>query len=144
MLIPFAEFGAVLVDEEAKVCEGGWFPAEGVVEGNVLGRGDEPFLDVVSSRTIGGWRRGLAYLATDNVCDLHQMIVYHVRKVIRRIPVRLHENEIFLLNLLLERAVGGVNEAGGTKLFRIQTHNMRLTRSSSLVRLLGRDGPAGA
>lgn len=37
---------------------------------------------------------GLTYLATDYVADLHQVVVHHVRQVVGRKSVRLHNNLI--------------------------------------------------
>lgn len=46
-VVALTELGAVVADEEAEVGKGRGGPAKGFVEGEVLGRGDEPFL--------GGW-----------------------------------------------------------------------------------------
>lgn len=88
----------------------------------------------------GGW----THFTTNNVRNLHEMVVHDVGEVIRRIPVRLHEHKVLLGLLLLERPVDGVSELGGAEARRVEADHVRLPRGSAAVRLRAGDGTAGA
>lgn len=124
--IPFAELGAVIVDKKTKVGKRRHFPAKRFIQGNVLWRGDEPFL------------------AANDVCDFHQVVVDDVGKVVRRIAVRLYQDKVLFTIFLLKRAVDGVTRLWAAKLVAAEAHYMRLASVCTALGLSIANGAAGA
>lgn len=76
------------------------------------------------------------------MCDIHEMVIHHVCKMIRRIPISLHENKILLGLLLLEGPVDGVLEPRRPETARVETNNVILAGRGPGVRLGAGDGAA--
>lgn len=86
--------------------------------------------------------KGNTHLATDDMCDLHEMVIHHVCKMIRRIPISLHENKILLGLLLLKGPVDGVLEPRRPETARVETNNVSLAGRSPGIRLGPGNGAA--
>lgn len=86
--------------------------------------------------------KGDTHLSTDNMGDLHEMVIHHVCKMIRRIPISLHENKILLGLLLLEGPVDGVFEPRCPETTRVEANNVILAGCGPGVRLGAGDGAA--
>ena len=76
--VSLAELVTVLVDEEADVGELWGRPTEGLVHGDVLGGAGHPFA------------------SSDNVRDLHEVVVHYVGEMVCREAVGLKENWVFI------------------------------------------------
>lgn len=78
------------------------------------------------------------------MCDVHEMVVNHVRKMVHWISIGLHKHKVFFRVLLLERSIYGVPEVWCSKATRVKSHNMRLALSSSFIGLGTRDRATSA
>lgn len=74
--------------------------------------------------------------------DFHQMVINHIRQMIRGESICLHQDEVFLHILLLESPVNGIMELRPTKLVTLEANHMRLSVLCSSVRLGGIYGAA--
>lgn len=80
--LPFGQLGAVLVDEEREVSEGGRPPAQRAVHQQVFGRGNEPLgssqhvadLHVVVIHNVG------EVIGGKSVCFHHDWVAFHLRR----------------------------------------------------------------
>lgn len=87
-------------------------PPKGFVESYVFGSRNEPFLPRLSAfhAPLSDEIRCRTYLSTDDMADLHKMVIHHIREMIRGEPISLHEDKVLLILLLLVRAINGVAE----------------------------------
>lgn len=125
VVVALAQLLAVLSAEEAGVGEGGRGPVEGVVEGDVLGRGDEP---------LG---------ASDDVGDVHEVVVDDVGEVVGRVAVSLDEDEVVLVLALLVVAVDAVDE-GGAAALSVEADDVGFAGGGAAFGLGDGDGAAGS
>lgn len=72
------------------------------------------------------------------------MVINDIGKMIRRIPVRLHQHKVLLGLLLLKRPVDGVLELGCAKEARVEAHDVSFPGRGTGVGLGAREGAAGA
>lgn len=71
--------------------------------------------------------------------DAHEMVIYHVGKVVGGIPVGLHDDEMGLRISLLVEAIDNVTHSGRLRLA-LKPHRVRVARRSALRRLSWWDG----
>lgn len=90
--ISLAELLTFLVDEKRDMTKLRGLPFEGVVQGDVHRSRGHPFLD--SQRCPEPLEK--TYCASDNVGNLHAMVIDHVGKMIGRMPVRLEQDWIII------------------------------------------------
>ena len=90
--LPLGQLAAVPVQEQRQVGEGRRAPAQGAVQQQVLGGGDEP---------LG---------APQHVADAHEVVVHHVGQVVGGEAVRLHDHGVALH---LQGGGGGARGRGG-------------------------------
>lgn len=76
------------------------------------------------------------------MCDLHQVIVNHVGKMIRRKAISLQEDEVVLGVLLLKAAVDNITYGKASKDVALEAYDMALTLSGSTISLARVDGAA--
>ena len=76
--LPLGQLAAVPVQQQGQVGEDGRAPAQGAVQQQVLGGGDEP---------LG---------APQHVADAHVVVVHHVGQVVGGEAVRLHDHGVAL------------------------------------------------
>lgn len=112
--------------------------------------GYEPFLEGVkrfiasAMKQLGSRARGVrAYLAPNNMCDFHQVIIDNVGKVICRKSVRLDKNEIFFRVLFPKASINRVLEHGPSKEIGSEAYDVGLAASSTIIRLRVINGAAG-
>jgi hypothetical protein len=137
--VAFAELGAARRCEQRRMGVGRRGPAQGLVEGNVLGGRDEPFLrEVVLSATKaplppdpGG---PITYHAADDMGDFHEVVVDHVCEVVGREAIRLEEDEVVLVFQLGVLPVDEILE-GDARLRWPEANDVRLAGVGSLLRV---------
>lgn len=78
--------------------------------------------------------------ASNNMGDLHEVVIDNIGKVVRRESVRLDEDEIALILVLLVMPVDGISERR-TPLAAEPDH-VALATGSTTCRLVGRDAAA--
>lgn len=88
-------------------------PAKGLVESDVLWCRNEPFLKGFVSLLQGNNNNHQAaceflYLATNNMSNLHEVVIDDTSKVVSREPIRFQNNKVFFILFLLELAVDGI------------------------------------
>ena len=85
---------------------------------------------------------GIAYGTSDDVGDVHQVVIYNIGKVIRRESIALDEDKVLLVLLLLVPPVDPVHKRGRDS--SPEAYYVRLSPRSPVGRLLGGDVTAGA
>lgn len=70
------------LEKQRNVCELGWFQVKSLIENDVFGCGGDPFLP------------------TNDMRDLHCVVIDYVRKMVGREPIGLHENLVFHLSVI--------------------------------------------
>lgn len=74
--------------------------------------------------------------------DLHEMIVHNIRKMVGRKAISFHKHKVLFGLLLLKGAIDSILELWRTEAARVQSNNVSLALSGSLIRLGARDGSA--
>jgi hypothetical protein len=80
--------------------------------------------------------------ASDNVGDLHEVVINDIGKMVCRKPICLHENEVALVLVLLVVPIHGIRERRAT--LTAESDDMALATRSTARRLVGRDAAAGS
>ena len=85
----------------------------------------------------------MTYRASNDVCDVHQMIVNDIGKMVGWKTVRLDENKVILVLPLLETAVRQIDKARSRDgVVSLEAYDMLLAAGSAFVGFISTDCPA--
>jgi hypothetical protein len=145
VVVSLAQLLARIICEKADVEELWWRPLERIIQSNVLGGRDEPFLRECISLTAMHFIKKYiyqTYSAPDDMGNFHQVIVDYIRKVVRGESIALDEDKVVFLLLLLVPAINTVYK--GESISTLEPDDMGFSLGRSLGRLFRGYVSAGA
>lgn len=109
--VAFAEFLAVLINQQTQMTELWGSPAKSIVELDVFGCRNEPFLVACVSPVDPKGVCLFTYSAPDHMRDLHVFIVHHIGEVISRKSISLDDDVVIFKLLFPEVVVDDVSHS---------------------------------
>ena len=143
-MVSLAQLLARIICEKADVEELRWRPLERIIQSNVLGGRDEPFLREFISLTAMHFIKQIhqTYSAPDDMGNFHQVIVDYIGKVVRGESIALDEDKVVFLLLLLVSAIDTVYK--GESVSTLESDDMGLSLGRSIGGLFRGYVSAGA